>query len=286
MTPPTAAPLKVDAAAISIDHATLTLGRRSVLRDVDLTVEAGELIGVFGPNGAGKTTLMRALLGLVRPVAGSVRVFGRPAGVSNADIGYMPQHHSLAAGATLTGWDFVACTAGGSRWGLPLLDAAARGEVERALEIVGVTALAHRPLNELSGGERQRLLLSQALIGRPRLLLLDEPLLNLDPPHQHAVVELADRLKRDLGVTVLLSAHELNPLLDVLDRVLYLGRGQAALGIVDDVITGPVLSTLYGAPIDVVHADGHIFVMSGGHDVEREVHRHTSPAASRLNGPS
>jgi zinc/manganese transport system ATP-binding protein len=276
MTLQTAAPSTVDSAAISLDHATLSLGGRTVLRDVNLTIAAGEFIGVFGPNGAGKTTLMRALLGIIRPVAGSVRVFGRPAGVSNADIGYMPQHRNLAAGATLTGWDFVACTTGGNRWGLPLLSAAARSEVERVLEIVGATALARRPLSELSGGERQQLLLAQALTGRPRLLLLDEPLLNLDPPHQHMVVKLANQLKRDLGLTVLLSAHELNPLLDVLDRVLYLGRGQAALGSVSDVITGPVLSALYGAPIDVLHANGHIFVMSGGHDLEREVHRHGS----------
>ncbi len=270
MSAPTAAP------AIALEGLTLKLGRRTLLQDVDLTVEAGEFIGVFGPNGAGKTTLMRAVLGLIRPVAGSLRVLGRPAGGANADIGYMPQRHSLTAGPMLTGWDFVACTSGGRRWGLPLSSAAARRDVEWALETVGVAALARRPLGQLSGGERQLLLLAQALIGRPRLLLLDEPLLNLDPPHQHAVVHLVHRLKCEFGLTVLLSAHELNPLLGVLDRVLYLGHGQAALGTVDEVITGPVLSTLYGAPIEVLHVNGHIFVMSGGHDVEREVHRHDS----------
>ena len=114
------------------------------------------------------------------------------------------------------------------------------------------------------GGERQRLLLAQALIGRPRLLLLDEPLISLDPHHQHAVVALARSLQAELGLTVLFSAHDLNPLLGALDRVLYLGHGQAALGTVDEVVTGPVLSRLYGSRIDVVRLGGRIFVMAGG----------------------
>jgi zinc/manganese transport system ATP-binding protein len=149
-----------------------------------------------------------------------------------------------------------------------------RAEVDRALDLVGASELARRPLGETSGGELQRLLLAQALVGTPRLLLLDEPLINLDPRHQHAVVELVKSLQAELGITVLFSAHELNPLLGALDRVLYLGRGQAALGTVDEVITSPVLSRLYGFDIDVVRVKGRIFVMSGDQDVERDVHRH------------
>jgi zinc/manganese transport system ATP-binding protein len=139
---------------------------------------------------------------------------------------------------------------------------------------VGATALARRPLAETSGGERQRLLFAQALLGRPRLLLLDEPLISLDPHHQHAVVELARALQRELGIAVLFSAHEINPLLGALDRVLYLGGGHAALGTIDEVITGAVLSKLYGSPIEVVHLNGRIFVMSGSHDLEHDAHRH------------
>ena len=127
---------------------------------------------------------------------------------------------------------------------------------------------------ETSGGERQRLLLAQALIGRPKLLLLDEPLISLDPSHQRAVVQLTKALQTELRISVLFSSHELNPLLGVLDRVLYLGNGHAALGTVDEVITGPVLSRLYGSPIEVVRVGGRIFVMSEEHDVERENHRH------------
>jgi len=129
-------------------------------------------------------------------------------------------------------------------------------------------------LAETSGGERQRLLLAQALLGRPRLLLLDEPLISLDPHHQRAVVELTRSLQKELGIAVLFSAHEINPLLGALDRVLYLGSGHAALGAVDDVISGPVLSRLYGSKIEVVHVNGRIFVMSGGYDVERDAHQH------------
>jgi zinc/manganese transport system ATP-binding protein len=147
------------------------------------------------------------------------------------------------------------------------------------LDLVGARNLARRPLAETSGGERQRLLLAQTLIGRPRLLLLDEPLISLDPHHQRVVVELAKSLQAELGIAVLFSAHELNPLLGALDRVLYLGSGHAALGTVDDVITGPVLSRLYGSEIDVVRLQGRIFVMSGSHDVEHDEHRHDDGSA-------
>jgi zinc/manganese transport system ATP-binding protein len=135
---------------------------------------------------------------------------------------------------------------------------------------VQATDLARRPLAETSGGERQRLLLAQALLGHPRLLLLDEPLISLDPHHQRTVVELTGVLQCELGIAVLFSAHEINPLLGSLDRVLYLGAGQAALGTADKVIVGPALSGLYGSPIDVVHLNGRIFVMSGSHDVEHD----------------
>ena len=118
------------------------------------------------------------------------------------------------------------------------------------------------------------MLFSQALLGRPRLLLLDEPLISLDPAHQKAVVEIARRLCDDLKVAILFSAHELNPLVNAIDRVLYLGAGQAVIGPVDEVVTGPVLSRLYGAEIEVVRVRDRFFVMAGGVDVERDAHRH------------
>jgi zinc/manganese transport system ATP-binding protein len=260
--------------AIEFQAVSLAMGGRPVLEGVDLAIESGELVGVLGANGAGKTTLMRAILGLVAPTAGSIRVLGRPVERGNAALGYMPQTRTLETTHRLSGWTFVASAAGGDRWGLPRLGAEARRDLEWAIDAVGGRPFAERMLAELSGGERQRLLLAQALLGRPRLLLLDEPLISLDPHHQRSVIELVCRTQRELGITVLLSAHELNPLLDVVDRVLYLGNGHAALGTVEEVITGPSLSRLYGAEIEVLRLNGRIFVMSGGHEIDHDEHRH------------
>ena len=262
------------APVLELDRVTLELGDRTILRDTSFTINQGEFIGVLGPNGAGKTTLMRSVLGLVPAASGTVRVLGEPVMRGNPSIGYMPQTRSALAGRRVRGRDFVAMAADGHRWGLPHADAKARADVDRVLELVGGSALAARPLSELSGGERQRLLLAQCLLGNPRLLLLDEPLISLDPHHQKTVVELVKRVQQDLGIAVLFSAHELNPLLHALDRVLYLGNGVAALGTVDEVITKPVLSRLYGSTIDVMRVNGRIFVMSGDFDVEKHDHEH------------
>jgi zinc/manganese transport system ATP-binding protein len=265
--------------AIELRDVRLALGGRTILDGVSLDIAASEFVGVLGPNGAGKTTLMRAILGLVPPSHGSIRVLGRPAARGNSAIGYMPQMRGAVANMRLSGWDFVAGAVDGHRLGLPIPGKAGRTEVDRVLDLVGARDLARRVLGETSGGERQRLLLAQTLIGRPRLLLLDEPLISLDPHHQRAVVELAKSLQAELRIAVLFSAHELNPLLGALDRVLYLGSGHAALGTVDEVITGPVLSRLYGSEIDVVRLQGRIFVMSGSHDVEHDEHRHDDGSA-------
>jgi zinc/manganese transport system ATP-binding protein len=260
--------------AVELSGATLAFGARTVLSDIDLAIRDSEFIGVLGLNGSGKTTLMRAILGLLPPRGGTIRVLGRPVARGNPAVGYMPQTRGALDNLRLSGWDFVASGASGHRWGLPLLGSAARREVQWALDMVDATQLARRPLAETSGGERQRLLLAQALLGRPRLLLLDEPLISLDPHHQRTVVELTRALQKELGLAVLFSAHEINPLLGALDRVLYLGSGHAAIGTVEQIITGPVLSRLYGSAIDVVRVNGRIFVMAGGYDVERDAHQH------------
>ena len=260
--------------AIEFRDVTLRLGGRDVLSAVSLEIATGAFVGVLGPNGSGKTTLMRAVLGLMPVSRGNIRVFGLAAVRGNRAIGYMPQNRSAGGNLRLSGWDFVATAFSGHRLGLPFAGRTARAEVDRALALVGADKLARRPLAEISGGERQRLLLAQALIGRPQLLLLDEPLANLDPRFQGDVIALTNSLRAELGITILFSAHELNPLLGAVDRVLYLGRGQAELGTVDEVITGPVLSRLYGADIDVIRAEGRIFVLSGNYDVERDAHRH------------
>ncbi len=260
--------------ALSFDEASIKLGGRTILSAVSFAIQDGEFIGMLGANGAGKTTLMRAALGLVPLSGGAISVFGQPVRRGNASIGYMPQARGNFAGLRLTGYDIVASAAGGAGWGLPRLDAATRREIDWALDQVGARDLARRSIGELSGGERQRLLLRQALLGRPKLLLLDEPLISLDPGHQKSVVEIAGRLRDELKIAIIFSAHELNPLINAIDRVLYLGAGKAVLGAVDEVVTGPVLSRLYGAEIEVVRIGNRVFVMAGDIDVERDAHRH------------
>jgi zinc/manganese transport system ATP-binding protein len=259
---------------IEFDHATLAIGDRRILVDTSFAIEPGEFIGVLGPNGAGKTTVMHAILGLLPPSVGDIRVLGRAPQCGNPAIGYLPQVRTLLSDLRVRGLDFIASSVRGERWGMPSLRRADHVMINKTLAAVGACELAERPLSAMSGGERQRLMLAQALLGEPRLLLLDEPLISLDYRYQEAVIDLVRRFARDHNIAVLFSAHELNQLIGALDRVLYLGNGHAALGTVAEVVTAPVLSRLYGADIDVVRTDGHIFVLSRGRDVERADHLH------------
>jgi zinc/manganese transport system ATP-binding protein len=260
--------------AVELQNVTLQLGRRAVLRDVSFAIEPGEFIGVLGPNGAGKTTLMLAMLGLLPPARGELQVFGRTPRKGDATIGYLPQVRTVLPDLRVRGIDFIGASLNGHRWGLPSLGRGERNAIEAALDAVGARELGSRPLSEMSGGERQRLLLAQALLGNPKLLLLDEPLIMLDARHQEVAIGVVRTACRERGITVLFSAHELNQLIGALDRVLYFGHGQAVLGRVDEVVTGPVLSRLYGTEIEVVRASGHIFVLSRGRDVEGGAHVH------------
>jgi zinc/manganese transport system ATP-binding protein len=259
---------------IKLDRATFNVGDRRVLADISLAIKPGEFIGVLGPNGAGKTTLMRAILGLLPPAAGDIRVFGRAPHRGNPAIGYLPQVRTVLPDLRVRGIDFIASSLQGERWGVPSLRHVDRLKIDAMLAEVGARELAERALSDMSGGERQRLMLAQALLGEPRLILLDEPLISLDYHYQEAVIDLVRRFARNRGITVLFSAHELNQLIGALDRVLYLGSGHAALGTVEEVVTAPVLSQLYGTEIDVVRADGHVFVLSRGRNVERADHLH------------
>ena len=261
--------------AISLDHVTLSVGAGSpLLADVGLDIAEGAFVGLLGPNGAGKTTLIRAILGLHPTARGRISVLGQPVRQGNPAVGYLPQTHTARPDIRLSGRAFLASSLNGHRYGLPILTRAARREIDWALEAVDGTALAKRPFSAMSGGQRQRLLIAEALIGRPRLLLLDEPLISLDQHQQHVIVTLVRRLSKEFGLTVLFSAHELNQLLGAIDQVLYLGGGTAVLGTVDEVVNPETLSRLYGTPIDVIRSKGRIFVMSGGEHIERDHHDH------------
>jgi zinc/manganese transport system ATP-binding protein len=220
---------------------------------------------VLGPNGAGKSTLLKAILGLLPLSKGSATVLGRPAGAANTEIGYLPQRRSFDAAARIRGVDIVRLGLDGGRWGVPLpgrANAETRRRVSDAIELVGASAYAERPIGRLSGGEQQRLLIAQALVRRPRLLLLDEPLDSLDLPNQVAVAALVQRICRAEGVAVMLVAHDVNPILPYLDRVIYFAGQTAVEGAPREVITSETLSRLYSAPVEVLEtSDGRLVVV-------------------------
>jgi zinc/manganese transport system ATP-binding protein len=276
-------------AAIELQGAGVRIGGRTIWSDVDLTVATGEFVALLGENGSGKSTLLKVLLGTLRLAHGRASVLGRAPGQANEAIGYLPQRASFAPGLRLRGSDIVRLGLDGDRWGMALpaqlaggRGRAAREQVERAIEMVGAGAYAGRAIGECSGGEQQRLLIAQALVRRPRLLLLDEPLDSLDLPNQVAVAALVDRIRRESGAAVLLVAHDVNPLLGYLDRVAYLAGGRAVAGPVEQVISSATLSELYGLPVEVLKAsDGRLVVIgqpeapSHHHDRHEHAHSHS-----------
>ena len=256
--------------AVEARDVSVRLGGRNVFSGVDLTVAPGEFIAVLGSNGAGKSTLMRAILGLVPLASGSVTVLGRPPASARSEVGYLPQRPGFDRATRVRGIDLVRLGLDGARWGVPLpvtMSARARRCAERVriaevIDLVGAGEYANRAIGELSGGEQQRLLIAQALVRRPAVLILDEPLDALDLPNQSAVAALVQRVASAEDVAVLLVAHDVNPLLPYLDRVIYLAGGRALSGPVQEVITAPALSALYGAPIEVLRAhDGRLVVV-------------------------
>ncbi len=262
--------------AVSVKDGCAQLGGRVVWSDVSLEIAQGEFAAILGPNGSGKTTLLRVLLGDLPLSHGAASALGRPAGASKGQIGYLPQRRNFDAGARVRGIDLVRLGLDGTRWGLPLRRAGGE-RVEQAIELVGAEAYARRPIGALSGGEQQRLLIAQALVSEPRLLILDEPLDSLDLPNQSAVAALLQRICRDQEVTILLVAHDVNPLLSYLDRVVYFGAGHAVVGAPREVITAQTLSHLYGMPVEVLQAaDGRLVVVglpeAPAHHSDRHAH--------------
>ena len=244
-------------------------GERIVWSGVDLDIGRGEFLVVLGPNGAGKTTLLRVLLGMAPLAAGSVAVFGRPPRAARPLVGYVPQRRTLDSDLRIRARDLVRLGAEGTRWGLPLPTAAHRARmrtVDEAIAAVGAESSADRPIGLLSGGEQQRLLLAQALVTDPRLLLLDEPLASLDLRAQDVVCELVARVARERGIAVVLVAHDVNPLVGVLDRVAYVAGGRIAAGPPDEVMTTARLTELYDHPIEVLRDSRGRIVVVGADD--------------------
>ncbi|HET9921248.1 MAG TPA: ATP-binding cassette domain-containing protein [Ktedonobacteraceae bacterium] len=246
---------------VELDEVSISLGGRTILQNMSFVVNQGEFVVVLGPNGAGKSTLLKMILGLLKPNTGMMRVLGTLPHRGNNEIGYVPQHRTLEADLALRARDLVGFGLDGQRWGIGLPSRKRSALIEEALDEVDACAYADAPVGQLSGGEQQRLLIAQALLTNPRLLLLDEPLSNLDLAHEQEIVSLVARVCRSRNVAVLLVSHDINPLLPVVDRVLYIANCHSAVGTPEEVINSQTLSKLYGTPVEVVHALGRVFVV-------------------------
>lgn len=245
---------------IIVKDLAIALGGRMILEYLSFSVGAGEFIGILGPNGAGKSTLLKLLLGLIKPTRGAITVLGKAPARGNNAIGYAPQHRVLETDLALRARDVVGFGLDGNKWGIGWPSQKRTRLINEALKEVDALCLADAPVGRLSGGEQQRLLIAQALITNPAILLLDEPLSNLDINHGQEIVALLMRLARDRDVSILLVSHDINPLLPAVDRVLFMAHGHGAIGAPSEVITSETLSKLYGTAVDVISAGGRIFV--------------------------
>lgn len=249
------------APVLEIAGAALVRGDHELWSGLDLQVRPGEFIAVLGPSGSGKTTLLRSILGLQTLSAGTVTVAGRPVRRGNPAIGYIAQTRPLPPDTSLRARDLVELGVNGTRLGLPVRRRGDRERVDRLLRDVGAEAYADRPVGLLSGGEQQRLRIGQALADDPALLLCDEPLSSLDLANQQAVTAIIDRQRRERDAAVLFVTHDINPILGMVDRVLYIAGGRFTLGTPDEVLQTRVLTELYGAPVYVLRAGDRLVVV-------------------------
>jgi zinc/manganese transport system ATP-binding protein len=264
-------------AVVRAESLSLRFGERTLWRDLSFALPPGEFLAVLGPNGTGKTSLIRILLGLLAPTSGSVAIDGRsPAQVRN-EIGYVPQQRAFDRDLPLRGRDLVGLGLDGHRWGVGLTSRADKERIATALRAVGATAYADTPVGRLSGGEQQRLRIAQALVSEPKLLLADEPLLSLDLASQRIVTELLDRHRRASGTPVVFVTHDINPILPMVDRVLYLAPGDWAIGAPGEVLTTDTLTKLYQTPVDVLRVRDRIVVV--GTPEDHGAHHDHSPVA-------
>ncbi len=246
---------------LAVADLSVDLGGRHILRDVSFTLHPGQLCALIGENGAGKTTLLRTLLGLITQRAGTVLIDGAAPQKHRALVGYVPQKINFDPDLPLRTQDLVRLGLDGNRLGLPFFNGRTQSAVAQALLAVGAESFADRRVGELSGGQQQRAVIAHALVRKPHLLILDEPLANLDFGSANALVTLLGNLIREHQMTVLVTAHDMNPLIPVMDRLVYLVDGRAATGSVAEVVQPEVLSNLYGYPVSVLRHGGRILVL-------------------------
>ncbi len=251
------------------DHLEVGYKGQTVWSDANFSIRRGEFVAVIGPNGAGKTTLFRLLLGLIRPTGGNLQVMGAAPRRGNSKIGYVPQSHVVDKDTNVEAVQLVRLGYSGNRWIPNLTPGMIRREREatdEALRSVGATNLAKKSLGAMSGGELQRIFLAEALAGRPELLLLDEPLASLDLRRARELVEVVHSLVQTRNVATLLVAHDINPLIRCLDKVIYIANGRVATGQPSEVLRSESLTALYGVPVEVLHDSRGNIVIVGGED--------------------
>jgi zinc/manganese transport system ATP-binding protein len=246
------ASVEVQSNLITAENLAAGYKDKTVWRDANFSFGRGEFVAIIGPNGAGKTTLFRLLLGLQPPIGGSIRIFDSPPMRGNPRIGYVPQRHTIDSETNIECLELVRLGLSGKKWGFNPFSHSDRDSAFAALESVGGTELAHRPLGVLSGGELQRIFLAEALVSNPDILLLDEPLSNLDLRRETELLHLVNDAVRKRGVTALLIAHNINPLLPHLDKVMYIANGKVATGKPQKVLTSESLTNLYGVQVEVL----------------------------------
>ena len=282
----------VSTALVRFDDATLDYQGRRIWSDLSLVVEPGSFVAILGPNGSGKTSLLRVILGLTALSSGRVEVLGGAPRRGNPGIGYVPQHQTFDRDLPLRGRDLVGLGLDGHRWGFSRSTTAARQHVAAAIEAVEATPYADAAIGRLSGGEQQRLRIAQALVGNPRLLLCDEPLASLDLHHQQEIATLIGAWHQRSGGSVLFVTHDVNPVLHLVDRVLFVVNGRWAAGAPEEVLTSERLTELYGSHVDVLRVHGRILVvgdrLDSGFELEEPHHlplidddlSHHAPGAS------
>ena len=248
-------------AVVSVEALGLRFDQRILWEDLSFELQPGEFLAVLGPNGTGKTSLIRILLGLLEPSAGRVLVNGGPPREGRQHVGYVPQQRAFDRDLALRARDLVRLGLDGHRWGNGRLSSDGRARIDRAIASVGASDYADAPIGRLSGGEQQRLRIAQALVADPALLLADEPLLSLDLAYQHTITGLLDERRRTAGTPVLFVTHDINPVLGLVDKVLYLAPGSWAIGAPDEVLTSETLTQLYGTDVDVLRVRGRVVVV-------------------------
>ena len=261
---------------LSLRGATLSFGERRLWQNLNLEVQPGEFVAVLGPNGTGKTSLLKTILGQQELSSGTIEFLGKPVTRGSGRIGYIPQQKLLEQGTPLRARDLVAFGVNGHRWGLPFNSRAVRRQVDGILESVGATEYANVPVATLSGGEQQRVRVGQSIAGTPSLLLCDEPLISLDLHHQRQVSELIDEQRRAINTAVIFVTHDVNPILPMVDRVLYLAGGRFRVGTPDEVLRSEVLSYMYDTPVEVIRSRGRVVVLGApeGYGVHDHLEHH------------